>query len=169
MSAMKPDVTMFADASVFPRHRRSGWGMWIKGDCRDSMSAGGPIEIYSPSTEVAELDAIANGLTCAEAAGYFRDGDRVIMIQSDCVAALGIIMAIPGAEMRQHAEGADVPRRRKPLPPHQEAAVKRITGVLSRHNLSIQVRHVRGHTPGGGRNWVNNLCDKLARRGAFPA
>lgn len=164
---MRPHVTMFSDASVFIDRKKSGWGFWIKGDDRDSMSAGGPIDVFSPSSEVAELDAIANGLTCAEAAGYFRETDGIIMIQSDSVAALAIVKAIIGATVNSHAESAQISNRKKPLTPHQAETVARIKGVLSRHNLSVQVRHVRGHKAGGGRNWVNELCDKLAKRGAF--
>ena len=164
---MRPHVTMFADASVFADRKKSGWGFWIKGDNRDSMSAGGPIEVFSPFSEVAELDAIANGLTCAEAAGYFRETDGIIMIQSDSAAALAIVKAIIGAAVNSHAESAPIPNRKKPLTAHQTDTVERIRGVITRHSLSVQVRHVRGHKAGGGRNWVNDLCDKLAKRGAF--
>ena len=164
---MKPDVTMFSDASVFADRRKSGWGFWIKGDFRDSMSAGGPIEVFHPNSDVAELDAIANGIACAEAAGYFRPTDRVIMIQSDNASALAVIKARMNAAENAHAESAAIPARKKPLSAHQHAAVTRIREILIRHGMSVQVRHVRGHTEGGGRNWVNSLCDRLAKRGAF--
>ena len=164
---MKPDVTMFSDASVFADRRKSGWGFWIKGDDRDSMSAGGPIEVFHPNSDRAELDAIANGLACADAAGYFRPSDRLIMIQSDNAGALMVLQAATQAINRPHEESAELHRRKKPLDAHQQAAADRITAIIRRHGLTVLVRHVRGHKDGGGRNWVNRLCDRLAKQGAF--
>jgi ribonuclease HI len=163
---MKPDLTLFADASVNPKTEKSGWGFWIKGDGRNSMHAGGPLRGYDRNTSVAELQAIANGLSCASAAHYICSSDVSIMIQCDNSEALGCLMkARPSITERRHSDGAPVPRRRRRMSEPQEAAVDHILTIADSHNLEISVRHVRGHKEGAGRSWVNRLCDRLAKNG----
>lgn len=38
---MKPDVTIFADASMLDKLGVAGWGMWAKGDNRNTITRGG--------------------------------------------------------------------------------------------------------------------------------
>ena len=164
---VKPNLTMFSDASVFPRDRVSGWGFWIKGDGRDSMYAGGPLRAYSENTTVAELEAMANGLSCAKAAGYFADGDQVIMLQTDSTDALGCLRYLrPALAESKHEDSHPIPNRRKRPAPRQLAAAKHVIAILDEFELIAVLRHVKGHKTGGGRNWVNRLCDRLAKDGA---
>lgn len=163
---MKPDITMFADASLNPNTKTSGWGFWIKGDGRESLSAGGPLRNFHSNSCVAELEAIANGLDCASASGYFRPSDVTIMIQSDSLEALGcLLQARPSIVNSKHEAGASVTVRRRRMNDRHEAAVRHILKIIDRHGLSAAIRHVRGHKGGGGRNWVNRLCDSLANKG----
>lgn len=168
---MKPDVTLFADASISSESRKSGWGYWIKGDARRSLSAGGPLRgDFHPNTSVSELEALANGLSHASAANYFRHTDQLIMLQSDNSEALGCILAArPGITENKHDDGARILSRRKPMIARQKSAVGQILQVVDQHNLTITIRHVRGHKHGGGRNWVNRLCDRLAKNGRIKA
>ena len=163
---MSPELTFFADASVDPKTQKSGWGFWMKGDSRSAIYAGGPLKLFTPNTSIAELEAIANGLWFADAQGYFVATDRMMMIQSDNTEALGCIKkARPSIVERKHADGAHVPRRNKALLPRQTNAVETILAIADRHGLVITLRHVKGHKGGGGRNWVNRLCDRLANEG----
>lgn len=167
---MKPNVTFFADASVSPEQKASGFGFWIKGDNRPSIHGGGPLKRFSPITMIAELEAIANGLTIADQRGYFSAFDRIILIQSDNVAALSCIRKLdPSARVNNHADSAKITIRKKGLCQRAEAATRQILTICNRHNLQITLRHVRGHQPGGGRNWVNALCDALANKGRHEA
>lgn len=149
-----------------PERGSSGWGMWAKGDGRDSITASGRIAVYHPSSDCAELDAIASGLTYLSESGYLLPSDRLVMVQSDNIVALGAVATALGAAERRHENGAAIHRRRKPLLPHHAAAIARNRTVTDAHNLCLTVRHVRGHTNGEGRQWVNRLCDRLARQGA---
>jgi ribonuclease HI len=163
---MSPDLTLFADASVDPKTKKSGWGFWMKGDDRSAIYAGGPLKIFTPNTSIAELEAIANGLWFADAQGYFAASDGLIMIQSDNTEALGCIRKIrPSSVERKHSDGAHIPHRKKDLLPRQGFAVESILTIADRHKLTISLRHVKGHRVGGGRNWVNRLCDRLANEG----
>lgn len=164
---MKPDLTLFADASINPATKKSGWGFWIKGDGRDSMHAGGPLRgEFDANTSVAELEAIANGISCAAAADYFRPSDAVILIQTDNSEALGCLLsARPSIIENRHEDSAPVPRRRRQMSTRQRAAVAHILEVADTYSLTITIRHIRGHKEGGGRNWVNRLCDRLAKSG----
>lgn len=163
---MSPDLTLFADASVDPMAKKSGWGFWMKGDDRLAIYAGGPLKLFDPNTCTAELEAIANGLWFADTQRYFTSLDSMIMLQSDNVDALGCIKkARPSAVERKHADGAHISDRNKPLLPRQVIAVEAILAVIDRHGLTITLRHVRGHKGGSGRNWVNRLCDQLANEG----
>lgn len=163
---MVPDLTIFSDASVDPRAKKSGWGFWMRGDNRMAIYAGGPLKIFTPDTSTAELEAIANGLWFADAQGYFLPSDSMIMIQSDSIQALACIQkSRPCCIERKHEDGAHIMPRKKPLMPRQRSAVMAILKIADRHNLAIALRHIRGHKGGGGRNWVNRLCDKLAKEG----
>lgn len=164
---IKPDLTMFSDASVLPVVSLSGWGFWIKGDGRDSMYAGGPLQTFDPSSTVAELEAMANGLACAKAAGYFRATDATIMLQCDSADALAILRYLrPALTESRHKDSHPLPNRRKKPMERQIVAARHVLAVLDECGLVPVLRHVRGHKQGDGRNWVNRLCDGLAKKGA---
>lgn len=162
----KPDITLFADASVSEKEERAGWGAWIKGDDRYPLTLSGGLP-WHPNSGVAELRALRCAIAAASEKGYFRPADKVIMVQSDNSDALGWILGLcPGAKNRPHGNSAQVARRRKRmrLMPFREDA-DAIVEVLGRHSLRATVRHVRGHTSGTGRQWVNRECDRLAKLG----
>ena len=168
MTHGRPNVTMFTDASVFPNYKRSGWGCWIKGDGRESMSFGGPLQNFHPDSVVAELEAIANGIVIAKDRGYFQPDDKVIMIQSDSAFALACLLkARPSIVQSRHEDGAKVIARRKKLGPRLLAPATAIIDTLDELEMHAVIRHVRGHKSGNGRQWVNRLCDRLAKQGAL--
>ena len=163
---VKPDITMFADASVHLQNKSCGWGFWIKGDNRQSISACGPILNFHPVSDVSELKAISFGLLHAESVQYFRDRDQTIMIQTDSTEALKCLLFVrPDTPVNQHHDSAPVARRRKNLCKTRSEIIRQIFAILDRQALKPVLRHVRGHKSGGGRNWVNRHCDKLAKEG----
>jgi ribonuclease HI len=159
-------VTIIADASFCPTSRAAGWAAWIKADGRDSVLISGSLTKIAPvSSGEAEFFAVANALYKAVKDGFIRRQDRV-MIQSDCVAVLEAMLWGLDCRESRHPEGCAL--RRPPTRPGLvagagETALTTIGGIAANLDLALCVRHVRGHTPGGGRQWVNRACDQAAR------
>lgn len=166
----KPHVTLFADASVQPAIMAAGYGFWIKGDNRESSWAGGPLKSFTKDTCVAELEALAIAIYRASEAGYFRDTDEWILLQCDNIEALEALrVARPRIIDSRHRKGLRVEYyRHRKLRPLCKERVDFILQILDKHKLNAMVRHVKGHKDSSveGRNWVNNLCDRLAKQGA---
>jgi ribonuclease HI len=165
MALRKPDVTIFADASHDHRARVAGWGAWIKADGRSSITCGAAMKGPVASATEAELCALANALTVARLRGVLC-GRCVVMMQSDCLVALAILRSkIPNVEDRPAPGGLAVdPIRRMKLTKVHLAAVDVVREIVTALEISIVTRHVRGHQPGGGRQWVNAAVDQIARR-----
>jgi len=160
-------VTIIADASFCPASRAAGWAAWIKADGRDSALISGAITKIAPaSSGEAEFFAVANALFKAVQDGFIGPSDRV-MIQSDCVAVLEAMLWGLDCQESQHPDGCGLqrPRRRPSLTTGAgERALTTIGGIAAPLDLKLFVRHVRGHTSGGGRQWVNRACDRAARQ-----
>ena len=108
---------------------------------------------------------MANALTKADREGLIDD-DMEVMLQSDSAVALGILLRlVPGAVNRPHENSAALfpPRRSHAWRGLREEAAAVITEIAARRRLAIVIRHVRGHTAGGGRQWVNRQVDAAAR------
>jgi ribonuclease HI len=160
----KPNVTIFADASHDGTARVAGWGAWIKADGRPSIACGAAMKQAIPSTVEAELCALANALVVARLRGVLAHRD-VVMLQSDCLVALAIIRSkIPGVADRPAVGGLAVGEVRKmKLTRLHSAAVTVISEIVTTFGVTLVTRHVRGHQPGGGRQWVNAEVDRIAR------
>lgn len=156
----KPTVTVFADASLDPATGAAGWGCWIKADGARSVTRGGEFREKMRNIVQAEVCAIANALRIAQVMGVLSGH---VMIQSDSAVALGCIRQRCGAADSPVQGGVRVhPRRQKPHPYYSQA-IDLIAEMLK--GVKVTVRHVRGHQQGVGRTWVNNECDRLAKRG----
>ena len=159
-------VTIFADASVNPRKKIAGIGAWAKGDDRDSVTYGAPLE-YTPGVTLCELKALRMMIEHLIEKGYLWPTDDYFMLQSDCLQALWIINKCnPSYRESKHPEGASIKtwnQRSKPST-GQTREARRIGELLE--NCTVTLRHVKGHKEGGGRQWVNDTCDKLAKRAA---
>lgn len=165
----KPNVTMFADASVRYSHKTAGWGYWIKGDSRHAHMKGGPILPYTNDVGLAELIAIKRGLETARDINYFMPDDRVIMIQSDSMNALTCMRIVrKSIKVSKHPDSkvGMFQRLNVDIPAAKWEAVKEILIITDKLGLEIVVRHVKGHSEGNGRSWVNRMCDRLAKKGA---
>ena len=113
----------------------------------------------------AEFLALGNALHIAVARGIVQPGAEVL-VQSDCMWALQALRTMfPACADRPFAkDGLPVGRhRRVRYAPHIRKAMDSIRDLIARTGTRLVVRHVRGHTSGDGRQWVNRACDKAAR------
>lgn len=177
-------VTLFTDASVHPQLGTAGWGAWIKGDGRNSKTFHGPLATnndprelrFQGSSNMAELMAMSEALQAAYAAGYFNDEDSHLMMQTDCSAAIALILtAIPRSRFSPHADGLQqvFPRAMVDINRHEREAVQaisyRLLTINSHQETLLTLRHVKGHKHGSNRQWVNRECDRLAYNSAVHA
>lgn len=177
-------VTMFTDASVHPQLGTAGWGAWIKGDGRSSKLFSGPLMTNSDpreprfqgSSNKAELMAMSEALQAAHAAGYFTEQDNLLMMQTDCAAAISLILAaLPKARFSPHPDGMqDIqPRSMANACQFEKNALSHISYRLLTinpwHETYLTLRHVKGHKNGSNRQWVNRECDRLAYNAAVAA
>lgn len=157
-------VTVFADASHCPRTKAAGWGAWAKGDGWErGQTFGGQIKATVMNAAEAEMAAMANALARLHNRGELAGLQRV-MLQSDCLRVLQLILqAIPRAEPSNHKDGAPVEPQKLATSPMEKRGLEIIVDVLQ-DCPTILLRHVRGHRPGEGRQWVNRVCDDIAGR-----
>ena len=159
---------IFADASWCDRTHAGGWGVWLKSDALErGVVKGGPIRVDVTRPNVAELIAIANGLYVAKRI-QLLSRSAVVMIQSDCIEALAWIRGrIPSTACNPAPRGVPVgvatgkPRARRLVTPPLDT----IAAIVDEFDLRLQVRHVRGHQEGDKRQYVNRLCDEIAKAG----
>lgn len=171
-------VTLFTDASVRHTLSAAGWGAWCRGDNRQSRTFSGMLgapgpdgrTVFTGHSNTAELLAVTHAMEALHRSDYLVPADDVVMVQSDCLGALAILGTHLNARFSSHPEGSQfLPRRQKGLIRLEKAAVARIENVLKERGMSLVVRHVKGHTEGDGRNWVNRECDRLANLAAEAA
>ncbi|GHB33751.1 hypothetical protein GCM10007094_23250 [Pseudovibrio japonicus] len=163
---MKPDVTVFTDASLSHHNKSCGYGFWAKGDGRPAVHGGGPFQAFHGCIEVNELKALANAMSALSADQYFSASDKVILLQSDSVPALACLLQFDSSiQINSHKASAEIKPQRKPMKKIHRRISALIVETAAQHNLELTLRHVRGHQKGDGRNYVNRLCDKLAKAG----
>lgn len=125
---------------------------------------------------MAELMALSEALNAACAAGYFTEDDSHIMMQTDCSAAIALILtAIPRARFSPHQDGLQeiYPRSIQGINRHEREAASaigyRLLTINTYRETLLTLRHVKGHKSGSNRQWVNRECDRLAYNAAVHA
>lgn len=158
----KPDVTIFADASVCVTTKAGGWGAWMIRTGAPAADTGGQLRDVCESSTAAEIQALANAVFHAVRTGYIRPGDKV-MLQSDNVNALSVIHYMtPKSVISNRQDSAPIhktPRSKYKKHP----AVELVADLAKQHGLIVILRHVYGHRAGDGRQWVNRRCDEIAK------
>lgn len=162
-------MTLFADASFCPRTGAAGWGSWaIRDDWQRGKLQGGPIKAHRKikASNNAEVAGIALALWYHKHAGDL-DGLTDILLQCDNVIALGYI------KQKIHRTTVSVAKVNRHHPRIVAcgfsdklviAATQTIADMLE-EIPNVGVRHVKGHSKtGDSRSWVNEQCDKEARR-----
>ena len=157
-------ATIITDASLCGQTGASGWAAWAKSYTSPvSQSWSGALKASPNNSGEAELYAIANGLHVAVKSGML-DGISDIMIQSDATIALGwIVRLVPCATISAHKNSSPLSIPKINPTQNVSAAIAHIRNICDMLNVKITLRHVRGHTAGNGRHWVNRKCDQLAK------
>lgn len=141
-------VTVMSDASFDHITQASGYGVWAKSQ-RGNYQAGGNFKGQPRAAAEAEAMAVTVALFAAVRWGVAAPGDKIIM-QSDC-------------QMVIDAHNGKMKRAKR----HTQlfTTVDWTKQFLEENNLTIEFRHVRAHVPKEGkRNYINNVCDKLAKK-----
>lgn len=157
------NVTIISDASVCPNTKVAAWAAWMKADGKASAMHSGAFDEPVGDSSMAETLAIINAIHRAVTSGYVEKGGNILM-QSDSLDALAVLMiALPGTVENKHASGAPVYKMRKKTSERYSKAIKILRKIVAEHHLVLEVRHVRGHKSGNGRQYVNRLVDKEAK------
>ncbi len=139
-------ITIIADASHCPETKVAGYGFWIAGQ-RGKMSGSGAMRELCASSTVAEMQAIVNALHTGISTQLIQSNDHVLC-QTDSTAA---ISGLSGVRVVQN---------------DQEKVTKLLLDQLcNRHILTVEFRHVKGHTGRMEARYASNRhCDIQARR-----
>ena len=161
--SQKPHATIIADASFCHRTQTAGWGAWMIADGLRSLTTGGAMKTTMQSSQHAELAAIANAFHVANARGYLRDGETVLL-QSDCQGALAAILYhVPGSHDHPAKDGIRVHPMRSAGTKRNRKVLQAVKGIVQARSLHLMVRHVKGHAEGEGRFYINRVCDDVAK------
>ncbi|MCB1712422.1 MAG: ribonuclease H-like domain-containing protein [Candidatus Riesia sp.] len=149
-------VTLNADGSFYPETGKAGYAFWVSSNAGVFTSWGKLAE--AGSSEEAEMMAVINGLH------YVRNHKKLqsitkIIINSDC-DLIRTIMEEPEKTLRKTAEKT---KRRRWLTKH---LIKYTNWYKGKH-VACEFRHVKAHKgTGTPRKYVNNWCDRHAKKGA---
>lgn len=157
-----PGCTLITDASFFCCGV-AGWAAWARADGLDKGAWDGPIsQTWVRTAADAELAAVLLGM---RAVADYAPGHR-LLVQSDCLRALGVMRQELGLAQSPHAEGLEVPDRVREALTEAEMRLLGQLAVVARAFPVVLVRHVKGHVPrarGLGRHRANDDCDQRAK------
>lgn len=138
-------VTVLADASHCPDTKAGGYGYWIASE-RGRKGGSGPLKGKILTSTLAELMSVANAVYEGVSHGLIHPKD-VLLIQIDCESA---IFAFTGKRKASEAE---------------QAVVRYIATLSISMQLTIEYRHVKGHSSRSeSRFAANRKCDREARK-----
>ena len=156
-------LTLFADASFSLNPRKAGYGAWAIHDSWErGYSFGGKLPLSLTNSTMAEVLAIAGAIEHLRRVQKWPKD--TVMIQSDSHHALSALKGnLPNARVNNHKRhSVDFSLRSPCLSPLEREAVEYVAHAT--FGVQVYLRHIKGHTQGEGRNWVNALCDRLARK-----
>ena len=134
-----------SDASVCPDTGACGYGLWIKSN-RGHFKGSGNYREAVEKVDTAEGMALYNAIWLAFRYGLAKKGDRLI-IQTDCQSVINSV----------YGKKAYNPKYLRPLG-------SKIKKYLNKSECMWEIRYVPAHDPAGGnRNYVNEICDGLAK------
>jgi len=140
-------VSIFSDASYDHKLRVGGWGAWARSD-RGMESGGGAFAVSPSNPEEAEGYALVNALHFAFRSGIAMPGDRIVA----GVDNEGVLQLVRGERPASHD--------------WQRLVLRHLERFADEARVRFDFRHVKAHAPRrGGRNFVNNVCDRLAKQG----
>lgn len=140
-------VSIFSDASYDHEQFVGGWGAWVKSD-RGMKTGGGPFMVYPRDVQEAEGFALVNAIHFAFKSGIAQPRDR-------------IVVGVDNTSVLQIAR-----REKDPTYRWQHIVLRHLDQFIHVRDVSFDFRHVKGHAERrGGRNYVNGICDRLAKEG----
>ena len=138
-------VTLMTDASHCQQTGAAGFGFWCVSN-RGKLAGGKPLNGKIKDSYEAEAKGVANSLVIGFRSGIIQEGDKVI-IQLDNIA---VVFGINGK----------LEKKRKDI----KQVLDFINNFKIENNLSIECRHVKGHSKKTGNRFsANKHCDKLAK------
>lgn len=138
-------VTIICDASHCPETGVAGYGFWIASG-RGKRGGKGVMRHSCATNTVAEMQAMANALYVAVRLELVQAGDTVL-VQTDCLGAIDGLIGM-----------------RKKMLDQEHDVVTAFFRIKSEARITIDFRHVKGHTKEpGARFAANRACDKDAR------
>lgn len=136
-------VTIVSDASFCPDTKAAGYGGWVV--CNRGNNANGGAIRGAPNSGAAETMAICNVIWEGLKANLIYVGDHLI-VQTDCATAIKVYEE---ARWTNEAEGS---------------AFKWLNDQIRKYNLTIEFRHVKGHSNvKDQRSKAQRFCDERAR------
>ena len=161
-------VTLMTDASVCHETEMGAYGIWVVSNRSKNYGSGVFVEKTNDSN-MGEIRAVIYSLATAINQGHIQFGDT-ILIQADNTTTLQTLgkWAKP---ITQHKikNGTLVFEKTEKVPfcdrPEVVAAVTTFDKLKEVYSLSIEFRHVKGHSSSKNmRNVSNNLCDMRAKK-----
>ena len=138
-------VTLMTDASHCQQTGAAGFGFWCVSN-RGKLAGGKPLNGKVKDSYEAEAKGVANSLVIGFRSGIIQQGDTVI-IQLDNIA---VVFGVNGK----------LKKKRKDI----KHVLNFINNFKIENNLSIECRHVKGHSKKTeSRFSANKHCDRLAK------
>ncbi|MCO7567803.1 hypothetical protein NJI34_00155 [Pseudomonas sp. S 311-6] len=145
------NVTVFTDASFCPETKCAGGAFWARGDA-ERMNSSFPITGAAQAHEAEIVAACMAIIQMSEDPAFgqlLRLGRQTrLVLVIDCLAIRDAFEA-----------------RIRPSTPIIDQHIARVEALRKEHGFLLKINHVKAHkgkaTP---RQWVNNWCDKEAKR-----
>lgn len=140
------NVELTTDASA-DQEGNAGYGFWCVSTRANGLAGGSPLKGYIKDSYQAEAKGVVCALIQCIKKGSIKNNDT-ILIQLDNVGVINLF-SNPKANVRVDLiEVKDY-----------------LNELISRYNLTINYRHVKGHsTTKGNRYTANKLCDMRANK-----
>lgn len=137
-------VTIISDASQCPETGAAGYGYWLVSE-RGNSGGGGLFKTPLPDPTIAEMMGVVNALYLAVQHGIAAAGDEVL-IQLDCTSVIRMLSSEACAR------------------PDLELVREKFHALRAQHQLTVEFRHVRGHTNSPAkRSTAQRRADQRAR------
>lgn len=138
-------VTLMTDASVCDVEKVAGFGMWVVSK-RGKLGYGDYIPKPICDSYIAEIEAAIHSLAVALVRGLIQKKDRVL-VQLDNQGAIDCLR-FKEVSRSDALEAQDTWRK-----------------LINAYDLTIELRHVKGHSQDKNKRFVsNNICDKRAKQ-----
>lgn len=145
-------VTVMSDASFCHHTKAAGWGVWVKSQ-RGLFEGGGNFKQEAKNSMDAEAMAISIAVWVAFRQGIAEDKD-IILVQTDCEGLVRYFTEHWNSNLKLEGKTKVI-----------REALKFTVDMIKARECEFRIRHVKGHAKKlGGRNYVNHLCDRHARK-----